>query len=52
MTKEKFNDEFYVFRADDGKIFTDDTQTRYGTMIVASRIGKIIEIEDDKGLKT
>ena len=52
MTKTPFHDDFYIFRADEGKIFSDDTNTRYGTMIVAERIGKIKEIEDDKGLKT
>lgn len=51
MTKTPFHDDFYIFRADKGKIFTDENNTRYGTMIVAERIGKIIEIDDDRGLK-
>ena len=46
MTKTPFHDDFYIFKADKGKIFTDENNTRYGTMVVAERIGKIIEIDD------
>ena len=51
MTKTPFHDDFYIFKADKGKIFTDENNTRYGTMVVAERIGKIIEIDADCGLK-